>query len=305
MLADGLDLACHRARHEHARLALQQVVALCNDVGVKVLPVKGVLTGRLFYSDPGERPIQDVDLRVRRADLVRVESAGTHGRWKLLGRSRAYGTLSFDVLGFLVEFESSVGPPGLCDLRVEDMLVRAESRVEPLGFAHLQPELHDHALHLCANVFKDKLIEAVPGAISDLEIVSTRPAFDPDRFARLARETGSATMVWIVARWLEETRGSAAWGDVCQRIGPESPRPRYARLFERALRTPHTRRTWLRVLARAGADRPTRVVRALSTMACQGFESAWGAPSNALGRRRIRNMAPTAPVGGATASGPR
>ena len=127
------NVAWHRARHEHARLALEQVLAGCRDGGVEVLPVKGILTARLFYSDPGQRPIQDVDLRVRPDDLIRVRRIGGRSGWRLVSRSWAYGTLGFEVLGFLVEFESHVGPPGLCALRVEDMLRRATPCTGTLG----------------------------------------------------------------------------------------------------------------------------------------------------------------------------
>ena len=67
--AAASDVVWHRARHEHARLALERVLATCRDGGVQVLPVKGILTAYLFYRDPGLRPIQDIDLRVRPRDL--------------------------------------------------------------------------------------------------------------------------------------------------------------------------------------------------------------------------------------------
>jgi hypothetical protein len=286
--------------HEHARMALGKVLSDCRDAQIDVLPVKGVLTARLFYADPAERAIQDVDLRVREGDLPRVELAGLRAGWGFLGRSRAYGTLSFSVLGFLVEFESHVGPPGLCGLRIADMLARARPCVEPLGFPHLEPELHDHVLHLCVNVFKDKLIEATPGAISDLEIVPTWPDFDPGRLVRLARATGSTTLVWLVARWLERARGSAGWRGVRERIGREPPRAGYARVFERAIAAPGSRRAWLRVLARSGADRAPQIARALGAMAQQGGESAWSAVSNVLARPRtgVMNRFWAVPAGG-------
>ena len=261
--------ARERARHEHARLVLERVLAGCSESGIDVLPVKGILTARLFYRDPGERPIRDVDLRVRDRDLPLVERAGQRGGWRLLSRSWAYRTLAFDVLGFLVEFESHVGPPGLCALRVDDMLRRARAATDPLGLPHLQPELHDHAVLLCVNAFKDKLIDAVPGAIRDLEILPMQAGFDPGRFVRLAVESQVATIAWIVADWLVEARCSTAWREIREDLGRVVPRRRYARLFSRAVRSRRPPRQALRLLARAGSDRLSGQVAALCVMAVE------------------------------------
>jgi hypothetical protein len=267
------DLARHRAIHEHALLALEHVLRGCRDEGIEVLPVKGVLTGRLLYVDPGQRPIQDVDLRVRARDLPRVEATGHRAGWRVLSRSRAYETASFDVLGFLVEFEAHVGPPGLCGLAVEDMLGRALRATHPVGFSHLQPEIHDHALLLCVNAFKDKLIEAQPGAIRDLELLPQQPGFDPQRLIALARQCGSMSIVWIVAAWLAECRGSGSWSRIRTLIGAGPPRPLYAWAFNQALRARRPPRQLLRLLARVGADRARQRRRALQAMARQWLES--------------------------------
>jgi hypothetical protein len=261
--------ARERARHEHARLVLEEVLGCCAEGGIDVLPVKGILTAHLFYRDPGERPIRDIDLRVRPCDLANVERAGRQKGWRLVSRSWAYRTLAFDVLGFLVEFESHVGPPGLCGLRVDDMLLRARASVDPLGVPHLQPEIHDHAIHLCVNAFKDKLIDAVPGAIRDLEILPAHVGFVPARFASLAAESSVVTIAWIVANWLVEVRRSMAWRDLRQRLGRLAPRWPYARLFDRAIRARVPPRRALRVLARAGSDRTSSQIAALCAMAAE------------------------------------
>jgi hypothetical protein len=271
MQPSALDLARERARHEHARLALERVLSDCHEGGIEVLPVKGVLTAYLWYPDAGLRPIRDVDLRVRPEDLDRVQRTGMRTGWRLLGRSWAYGTLAFDVLGFLVEFESHVGPPGLCGLRVDDMLRRALPRADVFRVQHLQPELHDHALLLCVNAFKDKLIDAPRGAVRDLELVPEQAGFSPQRLVDLARASGTAGIVWIVAAWLARTRACAAWGAVCERIGNVGPRPVYSWLFGRAILLSPPPREVLRLLARIGADRPNERLRALWVMALKGL----------------------------------
>jgi hypothetical protein len=292
-------VAWHRARHEHARLALEQVLAGCRDGGVEVLPVKGILTARLFYSDPGQRPIQDVDLRVRPEDLNRVRRIGERSGWRLVSRSRAYGTLGFEVLGFLVEFESHVGPPGLCALRVEDMLRRATPYTGALGVSHLQPELHDHALHLCVNAFKDKLVDALPGAVRDLELLPECEGFSAEKLAALAKDVGAATILWLVATWIARTRGAPGWGRVRDALGRSAPRPAYTALFERAVQARLPWRRWLTVLARAGADRRAQRLRALGTLAFRAVEDAIALATvpNGRAQRRTQSGIPSLPPG--------
>lgn len=264
-------------------MALERVLRECRNDGIDVLPVKGVLTGRLLYADAGLRPIQDVDLRIRPRDLARIETAGRRAGWRMVFRSRAYQSVSFDVLGFLVELESHVGPPGLCGLTVEDMIARAVPATSPLGFPHLQPEIHDHALLLCVNAFKDKLVEARPGAIRDLELLPRQEGFDPQRLIALAREAGSASILWIVATWLAAERGSEGWSEIRKRLGATAPRPLYSWLFDQALRAAPRSHQVLRPLARVGADSPMQWFRALYAMA---DEVLMGARSNAARLRR-------------------
>jgi hypothetical protein len=121
------------------------------------------------------------------------------------------------------------------------------------------------------NAFKDKLVEALPGAVRDLELLVDLPEFSGERLAALSKASGASSLVWLVANWLAETRNSRPWGPR-DRLGRTAPRPLYAYLFERALRVTPPPRAVLRVLARAGADRPGAQVRALSTLALKPLD---------------------------------
>jgi hypothetical protein len=261
------------------------------------MPVKGVLTAHMLYADPGLRPIQDVDLRVRPEDMDRISRVAERSGWRLVSRSRAYGTLGFDVLGFLVEFECHVGPPGMCELRVDDMLRRATPQTGPLGVRHLVPELHDHALVLCVNAFKDKLVDALPWSVRDLQLLPSQRGFSAQRLAALAKEVGATTVLQIVSTWVAGMEGASAWNDVGDALGWSSPRSLYTAMFEHALRADPPSRRWLRVLARAGADRPAQRLKALGTLAFRAVEDAIAMvrPANAGGRRGIQSDGPRLP----------
>ena len=61
--------------HQRAARALQALLEVTEPEGIPLLPVKGALLARTLYADVTERPITDLDLRVRRADL---QGTGEH-----------------------------------------------------------------------------------------------------------------------------------------------------------------------------------------------------------------------------------
>ncbi len=249
--------------HERARRALQAVLALTDPIGVPVLPVKGAILARTLYADVSERPITDLDLRVRPADLGRIRAACRAQGWPTENDSYQWGTFNTSVGSLLVELETSVGPPGLCALGVEEMIDRASRTEAGFGFAHLEPEIHDHALLLCVNAFKDKIRDAVPSALGDLVRVAAQPAFDGRRLTALAERGEVRALTWIVADWAARVGGSAPWGEVRDRLGRTPPRPLYVRAYRALMESKRSSRVVFPLLARAGSDDPALRARAL------------------------------------------
>jgi hypothetical protein len=250
--------------HIVAQAALAKMLPRLEAAGIASLLVKGVVTAHELYNDPGERPIRDIDLRVvpeRFEDLLRV---ARQERWTLRSCSKPYRNVVIGLGNVEVDVECAVGPPGLCALRVGDMLGRAVWIRPPRGGpAMRKPELHDHAVLLCVNLFKDKLTRAAPWAVTDVLRVAALPAFDGDHFIARARASDVASIAWIVADWMASEHGSAPWGAVLARIGG-APRPLYARAY-RALGARDDGSLALRLLARAGADSRRRQALALAT----------------------------------------
>jgi hypothetical protein len=251
--------------------ALREVVELCNAETIDVLPVKGIVTGQLLYDDISERPLSDVDVRVRPESLMPLLVAGKRAGWKVVRVSRTYRNVVFHVGGRMVDVETDVGPPGLCSLTVDTMLARSTYDAA-LGFEHRVPELHDHALLVCVNVFKDKLVTASAHAVADVERIASLPGFDPVRLAAIAAESDVRSLVWIVADWLWRERGIDPWRAVRNAIGARAPRPFYASIFRRLLEHERGARLPMIVLARAASDSPVRRLEALSRMAACAVE---------------------------------
>lgn len=256
------------ATHQYASEALRRVLAVFERGGVEALPVKGIVLAHALYGDVSERPIADVDLRVRPRDLARVVRLARGEGWPVCRNSKQLGSRGIEVCRTLVEVETTIGPPGLCALGVDELLRRSQESVGRLGFLHREPEIHDHVLQLCVNAFKDKLVALPPWSREDLVRVVVAPGFDPKVMADRAREGRVESIVWIVAEWMEKvssTKADAAeaWSAVRDRVGRLAPRPGYARAYKALADTEHAFGWALAALARAGSDDVARRVQAL------------------------------------------
>lgn len=243
--------------------AARTFIEACESDGIAVLPVKGIVSAFTLYGDCAERPLTDVDVRVVPSDVGRVARLCRERGWRIAQRMRSYANLVALVDGVSVDVESHVGPPGMCNLHVSDMIARARWS-DALGFRCRVPDFTDHAALLVVNVFKDKLVGAFEWSVRDLEHVATARDFDAATLAARLRESGASTLGRITADWMVRARGAARWGAVRDALG--QPRPGYRRAFAWAVdRRPLGLAS--RILGRAAADSPRERVRALVWMA--------------------------------------
>jgi Uncharacterised nucleotidyltransferase len=251
------------ATHVTARRALEIVANGFERAGIDVLAVKGIVTSELLYREPTERPMGDVDVRIRAEDFQRAGEVAKGLEWTIYEWKPAYGAfvLIVEELGVTVDVESVIGAPGLCGLSIAEMLERATRGIGEIDVR--VPEIHDHAVLLCVNMFKDKM-RSSPWALEDVRRIVEVDGFDADRFAERARRAKVASIVWIVADWMVREKGSAAWGRIRDRLGGRTaPRPVYAWAFRRLMeRAPKAMVT--RVLARVAADDPRMWIGALA-----------------------------------------
>jgi hypothetical protein len=275
--------------HQYAAEAFRRVIEVLDRRGIEVLPVKGIILAHTLYDSTEDRPIVDVDLRVRPRDLGRVAQAACDEGWSVRRTSRQLGTLEFVVSRTLIEVETTIGPPGVCAIGVGEMVTRSVMQTGALGIPHREPELHDHALLLCVNAFKDKLVNAHPWAREDLLRIARVPAFSPATLAARAADARLRTLVSIVACWVADDSGDPGWGAVLAALGVP-PRRRYGALF-RALVDKDPDGASLALVARAASDTPAGQMKALvlgilgTVLAASRFEGG-------RARQRGRNKAP-------------
>jgi hypothetical protein len=236
--------------------ALEVVVRGFEKAGIEVLAVKGMVTAHLLYEDPTERLMGDVDVRIRPEDFQRGARVAREQGWEIWQWKPAYGAfvLIVEGLGVSVDVESVIGAPGLCGLTIAEMLSRSTGGIG--GIDVRIPELHDHAVLLAVNVFKDKLTKSSEHAREDVRRIVEAKGFDADAFVARARTSKVASIAWIVADWMVRENGSAAWGRIRAKLGGDrGPRPVYARAFRwLGERAPEAMAT--RLLARVGSDDP-------------------------------------------------
>ncbi len=230
---EPIDDGAALAFHVRAAWGRERALALLREADVPALVVKGAVLAHLLYESPIERPILDVDLRVRGGDLaraVRAILAAPNAHIKV--SSSVYRNAVLSLRGVEIDLETTIGPRFLCAVGVAEMLGRAEEAVEPLGFRHLRPEIHDHTLLLAINVFKDHALASAPTA-EDLVRIVRLPGFRVETLSERARAAGCTTLVHVVARHLAKTRGDERWTEIAAAIEPA--RPAYAERTLRAL----------------------------------------------------------------------
>ena len=239
------------AHHEASLFALRKALDALDGAQVPALVVKGMVLAYELYDDVAKRPMADVDIRVRSADFVRAFRSLRSRGWKPDFTSKQLGAVGFSLDGVLVEVESSVGPPGMCALTVADMLTRSEEQVLPGGPRVRVPELHDHAVVLVVNAFKDKMVDCPTWSIDDLETLAGRA--DMTSLLGSVQRARVQTITWLVADWMARERRSEVWREVGRRIGAHAPRPAYAWAVRKLQQRGNTS-AMLRGLTRMGSD---------------------------------------------------
>lgn len=245
-----------------AERALSELLPELEKLHVEVMVVKGVALAHCLYGDQAERPISDVDLRIRPSKLHLVRALARQKGWTVIQDAPIYDNLVLEIHGHQVDIEGHVGPPYVSALGIGDLFPRAVQQKFSSGFTALVPSLEDHALLLILNIFKDKIATAQSWAIEDVRRIVDAPTFDVEVFLRRVAEAGVRTMTRIVAAHMV-TLGSTTWQAILLALGRET-RPLYAKLVRARFQTSSSADLATRVLARVGSDSPRARLKALT-----------------------------------------
>ena len=93
-------------RHEVAANALHRVVGAFRTAEISCLPVKGIVTAGWLYADVSERPLSDVDLRIRPRDFRRALEVGRARGWELVVHTPRFFEAAFRFPEMDVEIEA-------------------------------------------------------------------------------------------------------------------------------------------------------------------------------------------------------
>ncbi len=256
----------------------------CDAVGIDVVAVKGILSARTLYDDISERVISDVDVRVRPRDVSRVERLAREQKWTIVSRTHAYNNLVVVIDGRHVDVEAHVGPPGVCTLTIDELIMRATREDRTFGFSAWVADPHDHALVLVLNAFKDHMAQAMAWAIGDLSKLLDAPWFDEAELIARAKEARAETVLWIVADWMARFMSDDAWGDLRDRMGkPARAGFASAHLWLESIGS--AGEFPLRVLARFASDSPRQWGHAFARLVAWQAE-VWASQMGATPWRR-------------------
>lgn len=247
------------ATYVAAARTMRLYLDVCAEAGIETLIVKGAVTAFLLYDDVAERPLTDVDARVRPEDLARLSAAATSRGFRIVYEGGAYGGLTLLHRDVTVDVETHVGAPhmtalGMDDLFAAKIFVKGEDGrdVPTLDTAH-------HAFFLAVNCFKDKLGGAQSWALEDARRIVRLPDFSADALVRVARRARAVTLLYLVADHFAE-EGRVEWANVRRLVSPP-PRPLYAALWKR-LATRRSTSPGFRLLTRLVSDSPRAWPRA-------------------------------------------
>jgi hypothetical protein len=227
------------ARNLALRSELERVVAELHRHGVEVVLLKGAALVPLVHRDPGVRPMEDLDLLVRRDDLARAD-----GAIRSLGYRAAPSAPVADTGhgASRVEFEPHHLPPlvradGTVTIELHHRLGSSGSvldfdvaglweRVVPCAAGAIEcarPSDEDLLVHLCLHFLVDRVRLFSRRALGQLsDVAATIDAFadtiDWDRLVRDATDRGYAGALALVLGAVAAVPGAAVPGAVCSTL---------------------------------------------------------------------------------------
>ena len=149
---------------------LRQVAAHLSQSGIPLMPLKGVLLQRLYYSDPRERRVTDLDVLVRPPDFARaIESLKDAGYREETANTPEYQVVLRRAGAILaVDLHRHLFECGRYRVDTGGIFRRASEDGETFGFPVQRMDERDLYAHLVGKVASDHLGWLRPEVLEDL-----------------------------------------------------------------------------------------------------------------------------------------
>jgi hypothetical protein len=262
-------LNCRRVALMRADLAA--ILRAAAQEGVAALPLKGAALVERYYAEPGLRPMADIDVLVRPADLPRLDRALAGLGFQALeetARHRAYGRGAPVVVAWEhehpdnprgVEVHTSVGEQlRAMSYDITDSLWAGAAPTTFGGAPGLLPApaglLHHLLIHTCHNIFNRRL-----RLIQLYDIALVAPAVSAAEWLQLsdtATRAGEARLLYAPLALAEGFLGPLAPGEARERLAAATPpalrrllgrlTPSAVSLYERSEASPQFKLAWYR-----------------------------------------------------------
>lgn len=242
---------------------LEDVVARLAAEGIDVMLLKGAALSRTRYAHRRDRPMGDLDLLLRRADLARAHAQLRGAGWRCAYSERIDGF--YDDHHHAPPLDDPLGAGARVELH-SDLLFRGHpfafggddlwveaTRVTVGRAPALVPSARHLLLHACIHfAWGHMLEEGAWTAFRDVSILAASPDLDWDDFARLASNARAATCCWWTLHLAARMMRAPVPAAVLARLAPSLPRAlteRLARYYAaRLLGAPNAPRRLKRVL---------------------------------------------------------
>lgn len=212
---------------------LQTVIRCLRTRGIKVIVLKGAFLAEAVYGDAALRPMGDLDLMVRRAELPKAQTALLNAgsvlqeaTCKASRRRRSMGLWLSG--GVAVDLHwTIVSASGSLSIDPDGLWARARpARIAAVNVLALSPE--DLLLHLCVHAsFKDRFGNGLRHLCDITETIRCyQPEMDWEQVAERAREWGASRYVGLSLVLALELLGAAVPNGVLEQLVPGGLDPR-------------------------------------------------------------------------------
>lgn len=160
------------ARHAQAREVVSAAVSALGEQA-RAMPLKGALLGALRVVHPAARELRDADLLVDGISMSEaVARLGREGfRITDIPWSHGYVALEHPRHPVWIDLHTRPMPLGFSRLTREYLFDDAKADTALFGVQVFVPTMHKLALHLIANIVKDRIVYAYPHTAFDLAAV--------------------------------------------------------------------------------------------------------------------------------------